>query len=56
MLTNKTNEQGLKNPMGKRLASAGATTLKWGVAGPVMSAKMMAYDAPKMGIDLIKGF
>jgi hypothetical protein len=48
------DDEGKKQSMGKRLVGAGETTLAWGGAPQLMMGKMMDYDLPKMGLDVLK--
>lgn len=45
---NKTDDKGRKLTYGQRGINSAKEALKWTIGGPVMGAKMMAYDMPKM--------
>ena len=44
----KTDEYGQKKSLVKRLGSSAATTAKWTIGEPIMGAKLLAYDIPKL--------
>jgi hypothetical protein len=48
------NKDGTPATLLQRVPTGISETLKWGIATPIMTAKILAYDAPKFGYNILK--